>query len=358
MSTSRRTRYSDYLWFTITLAISLLCGMTVPLDSCTHDIGILLAVFYFIAELGILAILLALILPLTDDEQDFIGRTGVYTCFTSSFASICNLILMLDVHAKCRNQLATHIMALYWIAVLFSLCMLVGVIVFLILLCRWDSVIKRMIKRMIDKKRRNDKHKAIIRSMSGDIMRSQRLSISTLSQYISFTRGDIIMPHDFDRMPHEFDRMPHEFDRMPHEFDRMPHEFDRMPHAFDRMQHEFDRMPHEFDRMPHAFDRMPHEFDRMPHEFASHATVIYALFTDISHISDAHTCSICSHAIIGGHRVSKAIVGRPCHTSCLMAMLTAVYHDSDMDKVESFLETLIVKIQKYAQDGGVNAIET
>ena len=96
----------------------------------------------------------------------------------------------------------------------------------------------------------------------------------------------------------------------------------------------------------------------MPHEFASHAIVIYALFTGISHISDAHTCNMCGHAIKGGHRVSKKIVGRACHTSCLMAMLTAMYRDSDYRELGSTLETLIDKIQEYAQDGGVNAIET
>ena len=80
MSTSRWRRCRENLGITITLsstltitlAISLLCGMTVPLDSCTHDIGILLPVCYFITELGILAMLLSLILPLTHDEHIFI----------------------------------------------------------------------------------------------------------------------------------------------------------------------------------------------------------------------------------------------------------------------------------------------
>ena len=293
MSTSRESRYSDHLGITITisimmiitLAISLLCGMTVPLDSCTHDIGILLAVYYFITELSILAMLLAYILPLTYDEHNFIGFTGMFICFTPSITSICNLILMLDVHAKCRNQLAIHIIILYWIAVLSSLCMLVVVMVYgLILICSRNSVIYWM----IDKKWRNDKHKAIIRSMSGDIMVSQRLSISTLSQYINLTRED----------------------------------------------------------------------DIMPHELASHATVIYALLTDISHISATYTCSICNHDIIGGHRVSGDLQGDACHTSCLMAMLIGMYHDSDNDELSSFLKTLIDTIQEYSQDVDVNAIET
>ena len=321
MSTSRRSRYREYLGFTITfssmltitLAISLLCGMTVPLDSCTHDIGILLALFYFITEVGILAMLLSWNLPLTNKEHNFIDGTGLYICFTPSIASICNLILMIDVHAKCRNQLATHIMALYWIAVLLSLCMLVGAILLgLTAICSRMSKINSMIKRIIEKKRRNDKHDAIIRSMSGDIMRSQRLSISTLSQYTSFMRQQNI----------------------------------------------------NFRRQGYSEDGV---FEIMPHEFASHATVIYALFTDISHISDAHTCSICNHAIIGGHRVMKAIKclprkylnqDRAYHTSCLMAMLTAVYHGSDKCRLSLFLKILIDKIREHAEDGGVNAIET